>query len=279
MKPIIFSLAMATSLAAPVSAQEAPDLEMWQLDCGTIELSDAGDFSDAHLYDCDERTLVVNYYLLRNADQYMLWDAGLSKDLIGISYTEGAFTVSMKRSLVDQLAELTLSPEDINFAAVSHYHFDHSSQLADFSESTLLIGVGDWEVVQATKEPNQLVDPRPFAPWLGDDAAPVTAIARDHDVFGDGSVLIKATPGHTPGHTSLLVRLPEKGNVFLTGDLYHFEEQVTNRGVPQFNTNRADTLASMARFDAIGKSLGATVIIQHDPRHMDRLPAFPGSAK
>jgi len=87
--------------------------------------------------------------------------------------------------------------------------------------------------------------------------------------------LIKATPGHT----SLLVRLPEKGNVFLTGDLYHFEEQVTNRGVPQFNTNRADTLASMARFDAIGKSLGATVIIQHDPRHMDRLPAFPRSAK
>lgn len=270
---------MATSLAAPVSAQEAPDLEMWQLDCGTIELSDAGDFSDAHLYDGEERTLVVNCYLIRNADQYMLWDAGLSKDLIGISYTEGAFTVSMKRSLVDQLAELTLSPEDINLAAVSHYHFDHTSQLADFPDATLLIGAADWDVVKAAQEPNQLVDPRPFTPWLGEDAAPVTAIAQDHDVFGDGSVLIKATPGHTPGHASLLVRLPEKGDVLLTGDLYHFEEQVTNRGVPQFNTNRADTLASMARFDAIAKSLDATVIIQHDSRHLDRLPTFPESAK
>ncbi|WIW96268.1 N-acyl homoserine lactonase family protein [Altererythrobacter rubellus] len=279
MKPIIFSLAMATSLAAPVSAQEAPDLEMWQLDCGTIELSDAGDFSDAHLYDGEERTLVVNCYLIRNADQYMLWDAGLSKDLIGISYTEGAFTVSMKRSLVDQLAELTLSPEDINLAAVSHYHFDHTSQLADFPDATLLIGAADWDVVKAAQEPNQLVDPRPFTPWLGEDTAPVTAIAQDHDVFGDGSVLIKATPGHTPGHASLLVRLPEKGDVLLTGDLYHFEEQVTNRGVPQFNTNRADTLASMARFDAIAKSLDATVIIQHDSRHLDRLPTFPESAK
>lgn len=279
MKPIIFSLAMATSLAAPVSAQEAPDLEMWQLDCGTIELSDAGDFSDAHLYDGEERTLVVNCYLIRNADQYMLWDAGLSKDLIGISYTEGAFTVSMKRSLVDQLAELTLSPEDINLAAVSHYHFDHTSQLADFPDATLLIGAADWDVVKAAQEPNQLVDPRPFTPWLGEDTAPVTAIAQDHDVFGDGSVLIKATPGHTPGHASLLVRLPEKGDILLTGDLYHFEEQVTNRGVPQFNTNRADTLASMARFDAIAKSLDATVIIQHDSRHLDRLPTFPESAK
>lgn len=279
MKPIIFSLAMATSLAAPVSAQEAPDLEMWQLDCGTIELTDAGDFSDAHLYDGEERTLVVNCYLIRNADQYMLWDAGLSKDLIGISYTEGAFTVSMKRSLVDQLAELTLSPEDINLAAVSHYHFDHTSQLADFPDATLLIGAADWDVVKAAQEPNQLVDPRPFTPWLGEDTAPVTAIAQDHDVFGDGSVLIKATPGHTPGHASLLVRLPEKGDVLLTGDLYHFEEQVTNRGVPQFNTNRADTLASMARFDAIAKSLDATVIIQHDSRHLDRLPTFPEAAK
>lgn len=279
MKPIIFSLAMATSLASPVSAQEAPDLEMWQLDCGTIELTDAGDFSDAHLYDGEERTLVVNCYLIRNADQYMLWDAGLSKDLIGISYTEGAFTVSMKRSLVDQLAELTLSPEDINLAAVSHYHFDHTSQLADFPDATLLIGTADWDVVKAAQEPNQLVDPRPFTPWLGEDTAPVTAIAQDHDVFGDGSVLIKATPGHTPGHASLLVRLPEKGDVLLTGDLYHFEEQVTNRGVPQFNTNRADTLASMARFDAIAKSLDATVIIQHDSRHLDRLPTFPESAK
>lgn len=279
MKPIIFSLAMATSLAAPVSAQEAPDLEMWQLDCGTIELSDAGDFSDAHLYDGEERTLVVNCYLIRNANQYMLWDAGLSKDLIGISYTEGAFTVSMKRSLVDQLAELTLSPEDINLAAVSHYHFDHTSQLADFPDATLLIGAADWDVVKAAQEPNQLVDPRPFTPWLGEDAAPVTAIAQDHDVFGDGSVLIKAMPGHTPGHASLLVRLPEKGDILLTGDLYHFEEQVTNRGVPQFNTNRADTLASMARFDAIAKSLDATVIIQHDSRHLDRLPTSPESAK
>lgn len=279
MKPIIFSLAMATSLAAPVSAQEAPDLEMWQLDCGTIELSDAGDFSDAHLYDGEERTLVVNCYLIRNADQYMLWDAGLSKDLIGISYTEGAFTVSMKRSLVDQLAELTLSPEDINLAAVSHYHFDHTSQLADFPDATLLIGAADWDVVKAAQEPNQLVDPRPFTPWLGEDAAPVTAIAQDHDVFGDGSVLIKAMPGHTPGHASLLVRLPEKGDILLTGDLYHFEEQVTNRGVLQFNTNRADTLASMARFDAIAKSLDATVIIQHDSRHLDRLPTSPESAK
>lgn len=269
----------AAALSVPLAAQNSPDLEMWRLDCGTIDLSDSESFSDAHLYDGQPRTLTVSCYLIRNGGQYLLWDTGLSSQLLGTSFTDGAFTVSLERTITDQLSQLGISPADVTYAAASHYHFDHTGQLADFAQATLLIGAADWEVVKATPEPNPLVDPRPFAPWLSEEAAPVTAIGQDHDVFGDGSVLIKAMPGHTPGHTSLLVRLPEKGDVLLTGDLYHFEEQVTNRGVPQFNTNRADTLASMERFNAIAKSLDATVIIQHDARHLDRLPAFPESAK
>jgi glyoxylase-like metal-dependent hydrolase (beta-lactamase superfamily II) len=270
---------LAAALAMPLAAQEKPDLELWRLDCGTIELSDAAPFSDANLYDGEPRTLTVSCYLVRNGDEYLLWDAGLSSDLVGTSFTQGVFTVSMERSIVDQLAQLEIAPERITYAAVSHYHFDHVSQLSDFGASTLLIGAKDWEVVQSTTAPNELVDPRPFAAWLGDDAEAVKPVAHDHDIFGDGSVVMKAMPGHTPGHTSLLVRLPEKGDVLLTGDLYHFEEQVTNRGVPEFNTDRADTLASFERFNAIAKSLDATVIIQHDPRHLDRLPAFPEAAR
>lgn len=278
MKKLLPILA-ALSLSSPIAAEDDAIVEMWRLDCGTLQVSDVAPFSDAHLYDGDERTLVVSCYLIRNGDTYLLWDAGLSKELVGTSYTEGVFTASVERSIVDQLSDLGLEPSQIDYAAVSHYHFDHTSQLADFPEATLLIGSADWEAVKAAEGPNPLIDPRPFVPWLDNDAAVVTAIAQDHDVFGDGSVQMKAMPGHTPGHTSLLVRLPETGDVLLTGDLYHFEEQVTNRGVPQFNTDRADTLASMDRFDAIAKSLDATVIIQHDSRHLDRLPSFPESAK
>jgi len=278
MKTIVAALAAAL-FTAPVLAQDSPDLELWRLDCGDLSTSDLGEFSDAHLYDGKPFEFIVSCYLIRNRDRYLLWDAGLTSDLVGTTMTQGHFTVSMKRSIVDQLGDLGVEPADVTFAAVSHYHFDHTSQLPDFGGSTLLIGAADWEVVQATSEPNALVDPRPFGPWLGDNANAVTPVAHDHDVFGDGTVLMKAMPGHTPGHTSLLVRLPEMGDVLLTGDLYHFEEQVTNRGVPDFNYNRADTLASFERFNAIAKALDATVVIQHDPRHLDRLPAFPESAK
>ncbi|WP_298308402.1 N-acyl homoserine lactonase family protein [uncultured Erythrobacter sp.] len=273
---------LALGLAASATAQDtgsAPDLEMWRLGCGELEISDMAAFSDAHLYDGEPRTLTVSCYLIRNGDQYLLWDAGLDKALVGASFTQSGATLSMEQSIEKQLESIGISPSDVTYAGVSHFHFDHVMQLPDFAQSTLLIGAKDWEMIKAATGPDPLLDPRPFAPWLGDDTGQVTAIAKDHDVFGDGSVVMKATPGHTPGHTVLLVRMPQMGNVLLTGDLYHFEEQVTNRGVPEFNTDRADTLASFERFNATAKTLNATVIIGHDPRHLDRLPPFPESAR
>ncbi|MEP6093703.1 MAG: N-acyl homoserine lactonase family protein [Erythrobacter sp.] len=270
------------ALSASATAQDKKsdaDLEMWRLDCGTLEISDMAAFSDAHLYDGQPRTLTVSCYLIRNGDQYLLWDAGLDKALAGTSFTQSGATLSMGKSIETQLETIGVSPSEVTFTGVSHFHFDHVMQLPDFAESTLLIGAEDWEVVKAATDPNPLLDPRPFAAWLGEDGGQVTAIAKDHDVFGDGSVVMKATPGHTPGHTVLLVRMPQMGNVLLTGDLYHFEEQATNRGVPEFNTDRADTLASFERFDAMAKALDATVVIGHDPRHLDRLPQFPESAR
>ena len=80
------------------------------------------------------------------------------------------------------------------------------------------------------------------------------------------------------GHSALLVHLAS-GPVLLSGDQYHFTEAVKNRGVPSFNTNRADTLASHDRFDRIANNTGAKVIIQHEPDDIAKLPAFPGSAK
>lgn len=278
----LFASLLTFALGASAWAQsprEPADLEMWRLDCGTLEFSDIAAFSDAHLYDGEPRTLCVSCYLIRNGDEYLLWDAGLDKTLVGNSVTTSGATLSMTQSITSQLKAIGVPTQDVTFVGVSHFHFDHVSQLPDFSQSTLLIGEKDWDMVMAATEPTPLLDPRPFAPWLGDDAGKAVAIVKDHDVFGDGSVVMKATPGHTPGHTALLVRMPQMGNVLLTGDLYHFEEQVTNRGVPEFNTDRADTLASFERFETIAKALDATVIIGHDPRHLDRLPLFPESVR
>ena len=107
----------------------------------------------------------------------------------------------------------------------------------------------------------------------------VEPIAADKDVFGDGSVIMLATPGHTPGHHSLLVKLPQTGNVVITGDAAHFRENLDSDGVPAFNFNRAQTVASLERIKKIASNLKATVIIQHDARDVDKLPVFPASAK
>ena len=98
-------------------------------------------------------------------------------------------------------------------------------------------------------------------------------------MFGDGSVVVLRTPGHTPGHSSLLVKLKESGNVLLTGDLAHFHENYDSNGVPAFNFDRAETVASLERFKKIAANLHAKVIIQHDARDIGKLPTFPSAAK
>lgn len=270
---------MAVLAVSSAGAEEPVEVELWRLDCGFLELSDTAPFSDAHLYDGEQRTLTNSCYLIRNGDRYMLWDAGFAAALKGQRVTQSVFTIGIERTIEDQLADLGLSADDIELMAVSHYHSDHVGQIPEFAGSSLVISAADWQAVSQPEQDGAFLDRTPFAPWLGKDTGTVVAVTGDHDVFGDGSVVMKSTPGHTPGHTALLVRLSEQGDVLLTGDLYHFEEQIENRGVPQFNANRADTLASFERFNAIAKSLDATVIIQHDPRHVERLPSFPESAK
>ena len=171
----------------------------------------------------------------------------------------------------------TLTPRQITFVAISHYHGDHVGQVASFPEATLLIGKGDWDALNAPK-PNPGVNPENFAHWIS-GGGKVEPVIGDKDVFGDGSVIMLNTPGHTPGHHSLLVKLGVMGNVLITGDLAHFRENYDSNGVPTFNTSRAETLASLDRFKQLAANLRATVIIQHDARDIDKLPAFPASAK
>jgi glyoxylase-like metal-dependent hydrolase (beta-lactamase superfamily II) len=185
--------------------------------------------------------------------------------------------VAPKVSLVDQLAKIDLKPEQIKYVGISHYHGDHIGQVGSFPKSTLLIGKGDWDVLTSAKPPES-ANPAPFANWIKGDGK-VEPVPFDKDVFGDGSVIMLYMPGHTPGHHSLLVKLPQMGAVFISGDLMHFRENYETNGVPTFNTDRAQTLASLDRAKKIVAGAKATVVIQHDARDLDKLPAFPASAK
>lgn len=266
--------AIACLAAVPVFAQAPAEVSLARLECaGGAPPADIGRFSDTMAYEGKKLQFTASCYLIRHADHYMIWDTGFPVAAAGA--TPAGPTV--KVPLVEQLAQLKIKPEQINYVGISHYHPDHTGQATAFAQATLLIGQGDWDVLKGPTPPGT-TNAAPLKHWLSGEGKS-EPVAKDKDVFGDGSVIMLDMPGHTPGHHSLLVKLKDKGNVLLTGDQAHFRENYESNGVPTFNFNRADTLASFDRFKQIAKNLGATVIIQHDPRDIDKLPAFPAAAK
>ena len=262
----------ATNAAAPAAAE----LSLTRLDCGNIRIKNFDKFfSDKPgLYESAPRDIVGSCYLVRHGDQVLLWDTGISGDLKGKTFDAGDMVLSLKRTLVEQLADLKLTPADVDIVAISHDHADHTGQAASFPNARLLIGAADYDV---TAKPSEQGGPSPITPWLK-AGANVTKLTGDLDVFGDGSVVALHLPGHTPDHMALLVNL-KSGPVLLSGDLYHSLEARAKRGVPPFNTSREQTLASMDAFEAKARETGARVVIQHEPRDIAKLPAFPDAAK
>lgn len=271
--------------AAPLAAQppaQAPapapaQLSLWRLDCGEFTINQYGAFfSDTFQYPPGPKEVVGSCYLIRHGDRYMLWDTGLTDALIGRGFSNAVQSIRVRVSLVDQLARIGVRPQQIEMIGISHWHFDHTGQARHFPQARLFMGRGDVELLRQTPSSDS-DSTEALAHWLSGPGQ-LEAIQGDRDMFGDGRVVMLSMPGHTPGHYSLLVRLAS-GPVLLTGDLYHFTEQVENRGVPPFNHNRADTLASMDRYERIARNLGARSIIQHERADIAKLPAFPEAAR
>jgi N-acyl homoserine lactone hydrolase len=261
----------ASALAAGSVMAQTAEVTLTRLDCGTPAppTDVALRFTDTYAYSGLKVQLVYSCYLIKHGDDYMVWDTG---------HAMTTPNVAPKVSLVDLLGKLNLKPENIKYVGISHYHGDHIGQVGSFAQSTLLIGKADWEALTDPAKATAMADPKTFAPWIG-GGSKVEPVPGDKDVFGDGTVVMLNTPGHTPGHHSLLVKLQQTGYVLLTGDLAHFRENYENNGVPNFNTHRGDTLGSIDRFKKIAANLKAMVIIQHDERDIGKLPAFPTAAK
>ena len=253
------------------AANAAAQLSLTRLDCGTATIKNFDSFfSDRPgLYAAEPREITDSCYLIRHGDQQMLWDTGFSGELKGQAQDMGDLVARLDRTVVEQLAQAGIKPEDVDIVGISHLHPDHTGQAAQFPNANLLIGKGDFEQTAGKDDP--------FGPWRG-EGKEVTLATADHDVFGDGSVIALHLPGHTPNHLALLVRLAS-GPVLLSGDLYHSTEARQKRGVPPFNTSREQTLASMDRFEKLAKETGAKVIIQHEPGDIAKLPAFQAAAK
>jgi N-acyl homoserine lactone hydrolase len=275
MRHALYLLALgvcANALISATASAQAPEVTLTRLDCGTpaapTEVNQR--FTDINAYPGVKLQLVFSCYLIKHGNDYMVWDSGHAT-------TAGA--VAPKVPLPELLGKLELKPEQIKYIGISHYHGDHIGQVGAFPQSTLLIGKGDWDVlVDAKAAATAGTNNANFTHWIS-GGGKVEPVRLDQDVFGDGTVVMLNTPGHTPGHHVLLVKLKDMGPVILSGDMAHFRENYDLDGVPSFNTDRSQTIASIERVKQLAKNLNAAVIIQHDARDVGKLPAFPAAAK
>jgi N-acyl homoserine lactone hydrolase len=258
------ALALGALFSFPAAAQE---VTLTRLDCGSGS-NDPRRFSDTYAYTETTKPFTFSCYVVRHGANVMVWDTG---------YLPGSVPNATNKPLAELLKQINVNPDDVKYVGVSHFHADHTGQLAPLKNATLLIGKGDWDGITANP-PMGGANTKGFAEWIAEKRKVETQSA-DKDVFGDGTVMMLRAPGHTPGHSVLLVRLKEMGPVLLSGDAVHFLENYDYEGVPGFNFDRAQTIASIQRMKQMQKNLKATVIIQHDPRDIGKLPAFPAAAK
>ncbi|CAM1348949.1 N-acyl homoserine lactonase family protein [Tenacibaculum insulae] len=244
-----------------------PEVKLFQLVGGSILVNKLEVFSQDTTYTGQTKQFTDAYYVISHPKGNLMWDAGLPESLVlpkAVTPGDGTFTVQRPDSLANQLKSIGFKIEDFKYFAMSHSHFDHTGHANYMKNATWLVQENEYNSVAG----DSLTKKDPAVAALKN----VQKIKGDYDVFGDGTVVIKYMPGHTIGHQVLYVEATGvKKPILLTGDLYHFEENRTNKGVPSFNYNVEQTIASMQKFEAFAKEKNAEVIIQHSPKAFKKL--------
>ena len=258
---LVFVTTMTGCGDLPAARDASGVQRMYVLYCGELKVPDIAPWTNgAHAG--EPRTFSDNCYLIQHANGWMLWDSGLSDALLD-KPASGPRGMQMSRSktLAGQLAELGVSFDQIKFLAFSHSHQDHIGNANLFSHATVYLQSTEYAAMfGATPEKFG------FAPatYQNLKVNTIKQIDGDYDVFGDGSVEILSTPGHTPGHQSLLVHLPHTGALILSGDVAHFQENFDLRRVPAFNYNIDQSKQSMDKLAAVMQKEHAQLWINHD---------------
>lgn len=275
--------------AAPAfdAAQAAPSVSrgakppssprLYIFDCGVIKGLGVDQFG-FKVGEVPPRDFFVPCYLIVHPKGTMMWDVGVIADTAfkgdGKPVTEGRPPVrsTVDRPLLPQLAALGYTPADITYLALSHYHSDHTANANAFAGSTWLVRLNERDMMFSPPQ-GAIVQTASFSALK----TAKTRILNDdeYDVFGDGTVVIKAAEGHTPGHQVLLLKLKKFGPLLLAGDLYHYPEEKTMDRVPGFDFNAAQTRAARADIDAYLKKHKAQMWIEHDAATNAKLKKAP----
>jgi N-acyl homoserine lactone hydrolase len=264
----VLLVAAALTINSGHAQSAKPGVEkLYILNCGEGVAGDISRWSPG-LNEGKSMNFVDSCYLIKHAQGWFLWDTGVADTVAAMP--DGLAPADPKavlwrrpKTLAGELDRLGVKPADIRGMAVSHTHPDHVGNVEMFPTTMLYVQKAEYEWPGANNAPRFKAE------------HPVTKLEGDRDIFGDGSVTILSTPGHTPGHQSLLVKLPKSGAIVLSGDAVHFTSNWEIRAVPSMNSNKEQTLASMQKIaDTLTKEK-AQLWINHDKAQRDGLKMSP----
>jgi glyoxylase-like metal-dependent hydrolase (beta-lactamase superfamily II) len=271
------ALSSATPYAqAQARAQPAPAVKLYIFDLGSLKSANPLPLLDRGVTVTD---MSVVAYLIVHPRGTLLWDSGTMPDELVKPEGTTIVRATVKKTLTGQLAEIGYKPADITYLALSHYHYDHSANANAFAGSTWLVQRPERAAMFPETPPANPIDPNVTAKFATLKTSKTMLLDGDHDVFGDGSVVILSTPGHTPGHQSLFVKLANFGPLVVSGDLYHYPSERTLKDFLPFGSrgNDAQEAVSKAKVETLLKDKGATLWIQHDieaDAKLKKAPAF-----
>ena len=275
---VLLALLIGLSAAAGHAAQTAPaakaqapkTVRVYVFDCGLLNITTEG-VQRYHVTPAEvgETRMSVPCFLVVHPRGTLMWDLGVIPDGDLDAQAQGArasinVTVAavVTRTLRSQLAQIGYRPADITYFAFSHAHIDHCANANEFATSTWLARPAERDFMWADN--NTRVNPS-FYTELKNSKSVVIIDKDEYDVFGDGQVVIKSAPGHTPGHQTLVLRLAATGRVMLSGDLYHYpQERTLHRAPPDNEANLQQSAASRAMIEEYLQKTKTELWIEHD---------------
>lgn len=270
-KLVVMTLSLFASLVWADKPESDSKVKLYTMDCGSYNVSDMKDLSATGEFDGQTIEMANPCFLIRHPSGDLLWETG-HKDSLADNpdgNVSGVWHAKMSVKLIKQLNTLDIKPKDIEYLSLSHVHPDHAGNANKFVESTFI--VNELEHKYMFSEPAKSY----FGAYYSALEHVKTILFKNsHDVFSDGSVVIKSMPGHTPGSSALLVRLSGAGNILLSGDLYIHAQGRKFKTMLQYNDFKLTT-DSRQKFEALARKEHAKVIIQHEKQDFNSLPKFP----
>ncbi|RPI60650.1 MAG: N-acyl homoserine lactonase family protein [Lysobacterales bacterium] len=271
------ALVAAACAASSAGAQRSPPApatpRIYVLENGTINGLDPALFNFRR-EELEQVDFVNMAYLIVHPRGTLMFDAGAVPDSHfkgdGSPVVEGVVTAT--KPLLPQLAAAGYEPADVTYFALSHFHSDHTGNANEFANATWIVQKAERDYMFADS-PEGIIQPATYAALRNADTKVLNN--EDFDVFGDGSVVVMATPGHTPGHQVVAVKLANRGTVVLAGDLYHYPEERTTGRLPTFELDPEQSKVSRARIEKFVEDNDAEIWIEHDIATHAALPKSP----